>query len=75
MDPIAIWIWFCAYLNCAELGIISAIHQLNAAGYSVALFWFCVPAGLAEKKSRQFPQTSDGKSSTAAFAARFRLRF
>jgi hypothetical protein len=30
------WIWFCAYLNCAGWTL-SALHQLNAAGYAVAL--------------------------------------
>jgi hypothetical protein len=28
----AIWIWFCAYLNCAGWTL-SALHQLNARGY------------------------------------------
>jgi hypothetical protein len=35
-DAVAIWIWLCAYLNCAGWGL-SAIHQLNAAGYAVVL--------------------------------------
>ena len=30
------WVWCCAYLNCAGWGL-SAIHQLNAAGYAIAL--------------------------------------
>src|SRR5471030_996175 len=36
--PIAvlIWIWFCAYLNCAGW-LLSAIHQLNSSGYAIAL--------------------------------------
>ena len=33
---ILIWVWFCAYLNCAGWAL-SALHQLNAAGYLVAL--------------------------------------
>ena len=33
---ILIWIWFCAYLNCVGWTL-SALHQLNAAGYVVAL--------------------------------------
>lgn len=33
---LAIWIWFCAYLNCAGW-FLSAIRELNAAGYAVAL--------------------------------------
>jgi hypothetical protein len=37
---LVIWIWFCAYFNCAGW-FLSAIHQLNAAGCSIALaFWF-----------------------------------
>jgi putative effector of murein hydrolase LrgA (UPF0299 family) len=33
---VAIWIWLCAYLNCAGW-FLSAIHELNPAGYSIAL--------------------------------------
>lgn len=33
---ILIWVWFCAYLNCVGWTL-SALHQLNAAGYMVAL--------------------------------------
>jgi hypothetical protein len=33
---ILIWIWLCAYLNCAGWGL-SALHQLNAWGYAAAL--------------------------------------
>lgn len=33
---LAIWIWLCAYLNCAGW-FLSAIRQLNAVGYAVAL--------------------------------------
>lgn len=33
---VLIWIWFCAYLNCAGW-VLSALHQLNAGGYAVAL--------------------------------------
>ena len=36
MSPIVIWIWFCAYLNCAGWTL-SALHELNAGGYAVAL--------------------------------------
>ena len=31
-----LWVWCCAYLNCAGWTL-SALHQLNAAGYAVAL--------------------------------------
>jgi len=33
---IAVWIWFCAYLNCAGW-VLSALHELNATGYAVTL--------------------------------------
>jgi len=36
MSAIIFWIWFCAYLNCAGWTL-SALHQFNATGYSVAL--------------------------------------
>lgn len=36
---VAIWIWFCAYMNCAGW-LLSAIRELNAAGYAVAcMIW------------------------------------
>lgn len=35
-NAVAIWIWLCAYLNCAGW-FLSAIHQLNATGYAVTL--------------------------------------
>ncbi len=35
-SPLAIWIWLCAYLNCAGWTL-SALHELNAGGYAVAL--------------------------------------
>jgi len=37
---VAIWVWFCAYLNGAGWTL-SALHQLNAAGYAVALAMWC----------------------------------
>jgi hypothetical protein len=33
---VLLWIWLCALLNCAGWGL-SALHQLNAAGYAVVL--------------------------------------
>jgi hypothetical protein len=33
---VAIWIWLCAYLNCAGW-FLSAVHALNAVGYTLAL--------------------------------------
>jgi hypothetical protein len=31
-----LWVWFCAYLNCAGWAL-SALHELNAGGYAVVL--------------------------------------
>src|SRR5580693_7410484 len=33
---VLLWVWFCAYLNCAGWAL-SGLHQLNARGYAVAL--------------------------------------
>ncbi len=33
---VLLWVWCCAYLNCAGWTL-SALHQLNAGGYAVAL--------------------------------------
>ena len=33
---VLLWVWFCAYLNCAGWAL-SAVHQLNARGYAVTL--------------------------------------
>ena len=35
-SAVLFWIWFCAYLNCAGWAL-SALHELNAGGYAVAL--------------------------------------
>jgi len=35
-SPVVIWIWLCAYLNCAGWTL-SALRQLNVGGYAVAL--------------------------------------
>ena len=35
---LSVWIWGCAYLNCAGWGL-SAIHELNAGGYAIALLF------------------------------------
>ena len=33
---VLLWVWACAYLNCAGW-VLSAIHELNARGYAVVL--------------------------------------
>ena len=35
-NAVLLWVWSCAYLNCAGWTL-SALHQLNAGGYAVAL--------------------------------------
>jgi hypothetical protein len=54
---VLIWIWFCAYLNCAGWAL-SAVHQLNACGYAIALtLWFIALFFWRKKTSKQiFPQ-------------------
>ena len=34
-SPVVLWIWLCAYLNCAGWTL-SALHELNARGYLIA---------------------------------------
>jgi hypothetical protein len=54
---VLIWIWSCAYLNCAGWAL-SAMHQLNAGGYAIALaiwfaallFWKCRAKAAKESK-------------------------
>jgi hypothetical protein len=65
MRASVIWIWLCAYLNCAGW-VLSALHQLNPGGYTAALIlgaaagsvWWKQsgrpPAGLATKLQRRF---------------------
>ena len=71
MPAIIFWIWFCAYLNCAGWTL-SALHQLNAAGYSVALLIGFIALFVWRKtNSRQFfPQIHCQK-----FRRRFRRPF
>ena len=54
MPAVAIWIWFCAYLNCA-CWTLSALHQLNACGYAVALLvWLAALFVWRNKTSARF---------------------
>jgi hypothetical protein len=52
-----IWIWFCAYLNCAGWTL-SALHQLNRAGYAVVFALGLAALLLWRKKpgERLFPK-------------------
>ena len=68
---VLIWVWFCAYLNCAGWAL-SALHQLNAAGYTVALLlWLAGLIVWRQKTAVQiFPRASGQK-----FRRRFRRPF
>jgi hypothetical protein len=54
---VLLWVWFCAYLNCAGW-VLSAIHQLNAGGYAIVLLlWFAGLFVWKQKTSTQiFPR-------------------
>src|SRR5271170_6275748 len=68
---VLLWVWFCAYLNCAGWAL-SAIHQLNAGGYAVVLLiWFAALFVWRRKISAQiFPHYCCHK-----FRRRFRRLF
>jgi hypothetical protein len=55
VTAVAIWVWFCTYLTCVGWAL-SAIHELNARGYAIALLvWF---VGLAIWKIKRPPATT-----------------
>ena len=54
MRVIAFWICVCAYLNCVGW-ILSALHELNAAGYAVALLAGAMGAVWLRKASAPSP--------------------
>ena len=73
---VLLWVWFCAYLNCAGWTL-SALHQLNADGYAVALaLRVRRAAGLAKEKlpRKLFPPFA-GRNISADSAAHFHWRF
>src|SRR5208282_508031 len=47
---VLLWVWFCAYLNCAGWAL-SAIHELNAGGYAVALLLWMVALFVWKQKT------------------------
>jgi hypothetical protein len=61
-NAVLIWVCFCAYLNCAGWAL-SAVHQLNAGGYAVALaLWLAALLVWRKKTSGQIlPQVRWGK--------------
>ena len=68
---VLLWVWFCAYLNCAGWAL-SALHQLNARGYAVVLLvWFVALFVWKQKTPAQiFPRACGHK-----FFRRFRKPF
>src|SRR5471032_259607 len=68
---VLLWVWFCAYLNCAGWTL-SALHQLNARGYAVVLLlWLVAVFVWKQKTSAQiFPRACRQK-----FRRRFRKPF
>ncbi|HEY2330230.1 MAG TPA: hypothetical protein VGI63_10510, partial [Verrucomicrobiae bacterium] len=62
MPAALLWIWLCAYLNCAGWTL-SALHQLNATGYAVALLVFAAACGFWDQKTsiEFFPRACGGK--------------
>jgi hypothetical protein len=72
-SAVLVWVWFCAYLNCAGWAL-SALHELNAGGYAVALaLWL---AGLfVFRKSCPRPSTLDFRRLSRRFRRPFPLAF
>jgi hypothetical protein len=68
---VLLWVWFCAYLNCAGWAL-SALHQLNAGGYAMTLLlWFVALFVWKHKTHAQvFPRACCHK-----FRRRFRKPF
>jgi len=71
-----LWVWFCAYLNCAGWTL-SALHELNAAGYAVALIIFFATTFLLLKTvpPRNFPANFHFKRISRRFCKSFPLAF
>ena len=69
---LVMWVWFCAYLNCAGWAL-SAMHQLNAGGYAVVLLlWVrrAIRSGSKKLRRQFFPPICWHK-----FRRRFRRPF
>ena len=47
---VLLWVWFCAYLNCAGWTL-SALHQLNARGYASALLLWLIALLIWKQKT------------------------
>jgi hypothetical protein len=71
MRALVIWIWFCAYLNCAGWTL-SAFHQLNATGYALTLALGAVAMFAWRKKTSS---QSLSKISWRKYVRRFKQPF
>jgi hypothetical protein len=72
---VLLWIWFCAYLNCAGWAL-SAIHELNAAGYAVALLiWFSALCVWRKRTSAQILPRGRWRKFRRRFRRPFPLAF
>jgi len=74
-NVVLLWVWFCAYLNCAGWAL-SAIHELNAPGYVFALLvWFIGVCVWRKKTSPQFLPNGRGQKYRRRFRRLFPLAF
>ena len=64
---VLLWVWICAYLNCAGWAL-SALHQLNAGGYTVAIL---LGGGALGFWLKQNPQPALGGFGFQKFRRRF----
>jgi hypothetical protein len=72
---VSIWVWFCAYLNCAGWAL-SAFHQLNARGYAVALVvWLAAFFFWRQKSSAQVFSRAGWRKFLRRFRKPFPLAF
>lgn len=75
MRILALWIWFCAVLNCAGWAL-SVFHQLTGAGYVAVLFFGLVSMAICKKKGLlDFPALPDLGKWRRRFARPFPLAF
>ena len=72
---VLIWVWSCAYLNCVGWTL-SALHQLNAKGYAVALaIWFVALAVWRKKSSESLSPRIRWQKLSRRFRKPFPLAF
>ncbi|MGH7975779.1 MAG: hypothetical protein ACREC8_03860 [Limisphaerales bacterium] len=71
---VAIWVWFCAYLNCAGW-VLSAIHQLNPRGYAVTLLIWLAALAVWKIKTPPFILSRPLRGVFGKWLHRFRRPF